>query len=66
MKKYEPIEIEINIVDVVDVITTSPVNTGSDTPFIDIDDSLLSYFRFPRHPEFGMPFLFIFMRENFD
>lgn len=42
MRKYETLELEIKYLDVEDVITTSPINLGTDTPFIDIDGSLLS------------------------
>ena len=42
MKKYEALELEIKEISVEDIITTSPVNLGTDTPLIDIDHSLLS------------------------
>ena len=41
MKKYIGLELEVKNIKTIDIITTSPIDVGQDTPGVGMDDSML-------------------------
>lgn len=41
MRKYVKLELEVKDIKTIDIITTSPTDTGLDTPGVGVDDSML-------------------------
>ena len=42
MKQYVELKLEVKNIAIVDIITTSPTDTGLDTPGVGLDDDMLS------------------------
>ena len=41
MNKYVKLELEVKNISIIDIITTSPTDTGTDTPGVGMDDDML-------------------------